>query len=163
MLQGITGFLLAGGVNFGRSTISSFPNLIDQPIFKGSFDACKPRSLYDILVNMKRASKSRKILITGGTGSVGMALVEAFTSIAHCVSFQFNHDELAAKKLAKEFGAMPIPLDFGKHSVLPEVNFDVLVNNAGINISDAYSHQVTDQDWNLTLQVNLTAPFGLVR
>jgi NAD(P)-dependent dehydrogenase (short-subunit alcohol dehydrogenase family) len=112
---------------------------------------------------MANASKPRNVLITGGTGSVGTALVEAFTAIADSVSFQFKQDEQAASKLAREFGAKPIRLDFKEDFLLPEVNFDVVVNNAGINISDVPGAQVQDRDWNVTMQVNLTAPFRLVK
>jgi len=64
--------------------------------------------------------------------------------------------------LAKKFGAKPIQLDFGKEFVLPESNFDIVINNAGINISDVMTHKVTAQDWNHTIQINLTAPFHVV-
>jgi 3-hydroxybutyrate dehydrogenase len=107
-------------------------------------------------------NKSRKVLITGGTGSVGRALVEAFT-VEHQVSFQYFEDESTARRLSKKFKAKRIQVDFSRDFILPESHFDIVVNNAGINISDVPTHKVTDHDWTLTLQVNLTAPFHIAR
>ncbi len=107
--------------------------------------------------------KPRNALITGGTGSVGKALVEAFTENNYRVTFQYRHDKLTAKQLEKKFGAESIQLNFEEDFILPTVDFDVVVNNAGINISDVSAHEVSIQDWDRTLRVNLTAPFHIVR
>ncbi len=107
--------------------------------------------------------KSRNVLITGGTGSVGKALVEAFAENDNRVTFQYRRNKSTAKQLEKKFGAESIQLDFEEDFVLPNVDFDVVVNNAGINISDVPAHEVSIQNWNRTLRVNLTAPFQIVR
>jgi NAD(P)-dependent dehydrogenase (short-subunit alcohol dehydrogenase family) len=46
---------------------------------------------------------------------------------------------------------------------LPELNIDILINNAGVNISKALSLQVSERLWQQTLDVNLYAPFKLVQ
>lgn len=107
--------------------------------------------------------KSRNVLITGGTGSVGRALVEAFATNNHHVSFQYWQDKSTAKRLERSFGAESIQLDFAKDFTLPKVNFDIVVNNAGINISDVRAHEVSIENWNRTFRVNLTAPFQIIR
>ncbi len=107
--------------------------------------------------------KSRAVFITGGTGSVGKALVRAFASNGYRVAFQYCRDKSTANRLKNQFGAEPIQLDFEKDFELPKVNFDVIINNAGINISDIQTHEVTIEDWHKTLRVNLTAPFLIIR
>jgi NAD(P)-dependent dehydrogenase (short-subunit alcohol dehydrogenase family) len=103
------------------------------------------------------------VLITGGTGSVGKALVEAFATRNHRVTFQYRREKSIAKRLEKRFGAESIQMDFGEDFLLPRVDFDVVINNAGINVSDVAAHEVDIGDWNRTLRVNLTAPFLVVR
>ena len=103
------------------------------------------------------------VLITGGTGSVGKALVEAFATKGHRVTFQYRRETSIAKRLEKRFRAESIQLDFEEEFLLPKVDFDVVINNAGINISDVVAHEVDITDWNRTLRVNLTAPFLIVR
>ncbi len=109
------------------------------------------------------SADTRDVLITGGTGSVGKALVETFATHGYRVTFQFHHDEATADALAQKFGAKAVQLDFEGDLVLPRVDFDVVINNAGINISDVPTHEVSLVDWNRTMLVNLTAPFKIVR
>jgi 3-hydroxybutyrate dehydrogenase len=104
----------------------------------------------------------KKVLITGGTGSVGQALVETFAK-EHSVTFQYHQDSSRAQYLQSSFGAKPLQMDFTQDPVLPELDFDIVINNAGINISDIQTHQVSVTDWNRTLQVNLNVPFHIIR
>jgi len=99
----------------------------------------------------KKTRSPRHVFISGGMGSVGQALVEAFSAIGDRVVFQYHHDSRTAKDLHNSFRAHPIKLDFTRDFRMPEVNFDVVVNNAGINISDARTHEVTARDWTLTV------------
>ena len=109
------------------------------------------------------ATNAKKVLITGGTGSVGKSLIETFSKAGHNVAFQYRSDENIAKKLEQNFNANPIKLDFTNSCDLPEVEFDIVINNAGINISDAQTHEVSIEDWELTLQINLTTPFKITK
>jgi NAD(P)-dependent dehydrogenase (short-subunit alcohol dehydrogenase family) len=95
----------------------------------------------------------RSVLVTGGTGSVGKALVEVFAAKDYRVTFQYRHDKSTAEQLEKTFGAESIQLDFEDEFVLTQADFDVVVNNAGINISDVPAHEVSIQNWNRTLRV----------
>ncbi|MGH9908668.1 MAG: SDR family NAD(P)-dependent oxidoreductase [Pyrinomonadaceae bacterium] len=109
------------------------------------------------------SKKARAVFITGGTGSVGKALVQAFAMNSYRVTFQYCHDKSTANRLGKRFGAEPLQLDFEREFTLPSWDFDIVVNNAGINISDKRAHEVAIEAWNRTLQVNLTAPFQIIR
>ena len=111
----------------------------------------------------EREVLARNVFITGGTGSVGRVLVEAFATVGHRVTFQYCHDEPTAAHLKDDFGARPMQLDFVRDFELPTFGFDIVINNAGVNISDVRAHEVTVHDWDLTLRVNLTAPFHVAR
>ncbi len=102
---------------------------------------------------------ARQILITGGTGSVGRALIKAFRENGDCVTFQYTSSVLAAEELCKCYDAKSIRIDFTKKNDLGKVDFDVVVNNIGINISDVLSHEVSLEVWNETLLINITIPF----
>ena len=112
---------------------------------------------------MPSKRKLRSVLITGGTGSVGKALVKAFAANNYRVTFQYHLDKSTADRLQRNYGAQSLRLDFEEECVLPNADFDVVVNNAGINISDVAAHEVSIENWNLTLRVNLTAPFIILR
>lgn len=112
---------------------------------------------------MNRHNSKRQVLVTGGTGSVGRALVEMFCSNGDIVAFQYNKNKRAAERLRESFNAEPIPMDFGESATLPRGDFDVLVNNAGINISKQPGLNVTRSDWDKTLLINVTIPFLLTQ
>jgi len=99
------------------------------------------------------------VLVTGGTGSVGRALVKAFSENGDNVIFVYNHNHDIANLLSSQFGARPLQIDLANDFSVPDPKFEVLINNAGINITDASSHDVTIYDWNLTLRINLSVPF----
>ena len=75
---------------------------------------------------MNKHNSKRQVLVTGGTGSVGRALVELFCSNGDIVAFQYNTNERAAKRLRESFNAEPIQMDFGASATLPRGDFDVL-------------------------------------
>jgi len=47
--------------------------------------------------------------------------------------------------------------------VLPDRKFDILINNAAVNLSDEEVHKLTEAEWTATLAVNLTAPFLTIK
>jgi 3-hydroxybutyrate dehydrogenase len=107
--------------------------------------------------------KNEKVFITGGTGSVGISLIETFFNKGYSVYFQFSSNENRAKKIEASYNAKSIKIDFKQDFNLPDIDFDVIVNNTGINISDALVHEVDELIWNETLAVNLSAPFKICK
>jgi NAD(P)-dependent dehydrogenase (short-subunit alcohol dehydrogenase family) len=106
---------------------------------------------------------SRKVFISGGTGSVGRALVNLFTRAGHQVVFQYHLNEAEARALASDTGAQCIPIDFSKDAC-PRLNdIEVLINNAAINASRALAADVRIDDWDEHLRINLTWPFLFVK
>lgn len=112
---------------------------------------------------MAQIRKSRKVLVTGGTGSVGRALIAAFIENGDQVTFQYCHGSEHAERIRIELGAIPVQLDFGVDFALPDSDYDVVINNAGINISDVNTLDVSTSVWDRTIRINLTAPFLVIR
>ena len=91
---------------------------------------------------------NKYVFITGGTGSVGLALVSAFASNGYQVTFQFVSNHERAIAIAKESGATPVQIDFVRDPVtLPNGPFDILINNAGINGSSGPRVRIVDEKW----------------
>lgn len=107
--------------------------------------------------------KSNSVLITGGTGSVGTELVKKFSDNRYQVTFLYNKNELIAKELSIKFNAIPIKIDFETNFTLPSAEYSILINNAGVNISNMLSHEIAIVDWEKTLLINLTAVFKIIR
>lgn len=104
-----------------------------------------------------------RVLVTGGTGTLGEAMVIAFAQRGHRVSFQFCSNEEAAARLEKAYGATAMRMDFASPLAVDRMDFDVLVNGAGINESEDLADSVDPSIWRRMLAVNLTAPFLLAQ
>lgn len=102
-----------------------------------------------------------RVLVTGGTGTLGEAVVVAFAKAGHQVFFQYHRNVEAAERLADTFGATAFKIDFSGDFELPAADFDVLVNCAGINVSEEKAHAVDPVVWDRMLRVNVTVPFLL--
>jgi 3-hydroxybutyrate dehydrogenase len=106
---------------------------------------------------------NKKVLITGGTGSVGQSLIEIFRRKCYDVYFQYKSDIQTANKVTQKYQAKGLQIDFLSDYTLPDINFDIIVNNLGINISDSLAHKVSDEDWKTTIFLNLEIPFQIVK
>lgn len=117
-----------------------------------------------IVMEVLMSTKQRKeVFITGGTGSIGEALVRRFYEEKINVTFQYFSNTECAKQLEHDLGAKGIAMDFMTPEKLPGTKFDIIVNNAGINITSELAQDVALDDWNRTLAVNLTFPFIVVK
>jgi gluconate 5-dehydrogenase len=117
----------------------------------------------------------RIALVTGGSSGIGKAMAWALAAAgANVVLLARDHDRLAA--VAKEFSddgfdaatlacdvRDPTALDVAAQAASSAFGpIDILVNSAGVNIRKPFD-ALTDDDWNATIDVNLTAPFRLTR
>ncbi|NNE23218.1 MAG: SDR family oxidoreductase [Rhizobiales bacterium] len=106
--------------------------------------------------------KDKVILITGGRSGIGLACAERFANEG-------------ARVFTAQRGAAPgfetIVADFmdpaAPEAVIDEViaeagRLDGLINNAGLML-EGTAQEMSLEDWQATLQVNLTAPFLLIK
>jgi 3-hydroxybutyrate dehydrogenase len=90
-------------------------------------------------------------------------MVAAFAKAGYQVFFQYHRNEPAAERLQSTYSATGFRIDLATSFQLPSNDFDVLVNNAGINESEEETHRVDPNTWERMLRVNLTAPFLLIK
>jgi len=109
-------------------------------------------------------------LVTGGSRGIGRAIVEAYVKAGATVYFTYAGNVQAAKETCLETGLddnhayqADVRDRLAMRAVFAAIDnhhghLDVLVNNAGINKPTDFD-QITDQDWDEILGVNLKGPF----
>lgn len=108
--------------------------------------------------------------VTGGSRGIGRAIVEALAAAGADVYFSFASDEKSAREVCGEAGLdadrmmrMDVRDRAAVKTALGKVaeksgKLDILVNNAGINKPTDFD-EITDEDWDDILAVNLKGPF----
>ena len=119
---------------------------------------------------MKIDLKGMTVLVTGGSGGIGAAIVQALAESNASVALHYNRNRAGAERLAERLGEKVSC--FQADLSLPETAFplfrevldslgsvDVIVNNAGVfepspvtAAEDAWL-----RDWNRTIAINLTS------
>lgn len=105
----------------------------------------------------------KRALITGAAQGLGLAMAEAFIAEgADVIGVDlkpFEHPTMQTEALdVSDFSACEA--FFQRISL--EGPVDILVNNAGIT-RDAMTHKMTEEDWDLVINVNLKGVFNLTR
>ena len=104
----------------------------------------------------------RKVLVTGGTGTIGQALVRRLAS-DYVVIFQYLHNESVAERLEEETGAQKWKADLEDENIRAPEGIAILINNVGINEGDERTSEVRESTWRRTIEINLTATWRLSR
>lgn len=106
------------------------------------------------------------VLITGGTGAIGKALVEEF-SRTDDAAFTFCSNEREAAVICEKYRAFSVKMDVSDEKSVKEATervlkefgrIDVLVNNAGISLIKTFC-DTTEDDWEKQISVNLAGCF----
>jgi 3-oxoacyl-[acyl-carrier protein] reductase len=120
--------------------------------------------------------EGKTALITGGSRGIGRAIALAFAKAGANVAFSDLQYDEQARELEKELAAFGIQakgfasdasnFDAGEQ-LAGEVaalfgRIDILVNNAGIT-RDTLLMRMTEEQWDLVLQVNLKSVFNLTK
>ena len=113
------------------------------------------------------------VLVTGGSRGIGKAIATDFANKGYDVVINYKNADNEAQKLKSELEkiynikVLTIKADVSNENevknmielILSEFGkIDVLVNNAGIAIDKEFEER-TVEDWQLTLNTNLIAPF----
>jgi 3-oxoacyl-[acyl-carrier protein] reductase len=119
----------------------------------------------------------RVALVTGSSGGIGDALVRRLAGEGASVALAYARDATRADELARELSrggvrVLTAGADLADRTATLELvddverelgPVDVLVANAGVGQIRARIEDVSDEDWDSHLAVNLTAPFVLAR
>lgn len=114
----------------------------------------------------------KTVIVTGGSRGIGAAIVKELAEENYNIVLNYNKSEEAAKQIQEELKEKGINIEIFKADVSKreEVrdlvqfaidkfnNIDVLINNAGIAQEKTFI-DITDEDWNRMLQVNLNSVF----
>lgn len=115
----------------------------------------------------------KTVLVTGGAGGIGSAVVTAFAREGARVAVHFNTSEAAARHLAESVGGIALGADLtdekAADGLIPACSdalggVDVVVANAGIwPKDDVPVAELSLKRWKATLDANLTATFLTAR
>lgn len=135
-----------------------------------ALDGERPRHLLNPHVWERR--RVNVALVTGGSGGIGRAVCVALAADGSAVIVHYNSGRIAAEELAAGLGnAVAIDADLSSPSGPDELvaaasdrlgPVTILVNNAGL-MTDARLEDMSDQLFEETMTVNLTAAFRLCR
>jgi 3-oxoacyl-[acyl-carrier protein] reductase len=112
---------------------------------------------------MSRDGKRQVIVITGAAGGLGQALVEAFAAADWQIVAGWHQSPISGQPA----NVFPTPLDVTAADSVSAAfaetlarfgRLDALINNAGI-ARDALVAQMSDEDWQRVLEVNLKGAF----
>jgi len=101
-------------------------------------------------------------LVTGGRSGIGAAIAAALSQAGARVFTAQRGIDTENESVAADFLDPAAPQRVIAEVVAMAGRLDVLVNNAGL-MREGTALETTEKDWAQTLQVNLTAPFMLIR
>lgn len=114
-----------------------------------------------MLANNNDTQKRKTAIITGGTGTIGQALVEVISK-RYDVVFTYLSNKNKAAELESLYNAKAYRCDITDINVAKRIamkhSCDLLINNAGISQVKLFS-DLTELDWYKMMDVHLTGSF----
>ena len=118
----------------------------------------------------------KTIIVTGASRGIGAAIVKILAKEDYNIVLNYNKSEEIAKKMQEEFTKQGKNVEIFKADVSKReevkklIEFtinkfekiDVLINNAGISQTRLFT-DITDEDWNNMLNVNLNSVFYMTQ
>ena len=105
---------------------------------------------------------SKVVLITGGRSGIGAACAQSFAADGAIVVTAQRGKDKAFDCIEADFEQPDAPAHVIEQVVAQYGRLDVLVNNAGLMLEGDVL-ETSPADWGRTIQVNLTAPFLLIK
>jgi 3-oxoacyl-[acyl-carrier protein] reductase len=111
--------------------------------------------------------EGKTALVTGGSRGIGRAIALELAHAGASVVVGYRSGQKEAEEVAGETGGRAVPADVSnpeeaKRLVQEAGDVDVLVNNAGVT-RDGVLARMTDEDWRVVLETNLSATFYTCR
>lgn len=118
------------------------------------------------------SESKRRWIVTGASRGIGLAVAQRALAAGDQVAL-FARSEAAVDAIARDFGdrALGVAVDVSDPEEVKRAlatvttafgGVDVLVNNAGMH-RGGLLETLSDEDWESVLEVNLSAPFRLIR
>ena len=111
--------------------------------------------------NNTAPQKRKTAIITGGTGTIGQAMVEIISK-RYDVVFTYHHNKNKATELEHLYNAKAYRCDITDINVAQKIaskhSCDLLINNAGISQVKLFT-DLTELDWYKMMDVHLTGSF----
>jgi len=110
----------------------------------------------------------KKVLVTGATGSLGVAIVREFAKNGYFVYIHYNSNEIKAKEILEEIDNRGEILTFdSKNSQnikdkLENIEVDVLINNSGVT-KDNLFFWMSDDEWEDVIDTNVNGMFRVTK
>ncbi len=110
----------------------------------------------------------KKVLITGGSRGIGRECVKKFSAIGYKVYFIYKSDDIKAREVSEETGAVAIKCDVSSFSDVLNArkiindNIDIIVNNAGIS-QIKLLQDISEEDWDNMFNVNIKGMFNVTK
>jgi len=107
--------------------------------------------------------EGKKALVTGGSRSIGRAIVLELARAGAAVTIGYHSGWEEAEQVASEAGGRAVQADVADPETAARLveeagELDILVNNAGIT-RDGLIARMTDDDWHAVIETNLSAAF----